>query len=270
VTQSGEPSRKRPPAKRRDRAAAGPDHPLVQRIIAELHNGERQTSSREKPIREGATNKSLHQILLDRLARGESLKRIDHDLRNIPGLSDEERAALRLIARGVKQSRTSTPAPPSNEPAADHQSEHPVRRKAIAAVLELARNETMMDVAMLGHIHNGHEIARQLAGDAQSFGLKPGGSIPIDDTYCQRLLQGRIPNIVRDTRANEHVRDLALTQTANIGAYIGVPLTTLDAQLYILCCLAHEQRPSLSRRDVVFLSALGETIAAELGASPVA
>jgi GAF domain len=242
--------------------------------MAELHHGDRKTLPREKPIRKGSTNKSLHQILLDRLARGESPERIDHDLRNIPGLSDEERAALRLIARGVKQSRTSTHAP-RNEPSADHPHERPGparisdRRKVIAAVLEVAHTETMMDVAVLGHIHEGHEIARQLAGDAQSFGLELGAAIPIEDTYCQRLLQGQISNIVPDTRANEHVRDLALTHAANIGAYIGVPLTTLNAQLYILCCLAHEQRPSLSRRDVVFLRGLAETIAAELDATPM-
>jgi GAF domain-containing protein len=141
--------------------------------------------------------------------------------------------------------------------------------RVIASVLELARTETEMDVAMLGEIRDGHETARQLAGDAQSFGLKLGESIPIAETYCQHLLEGRLPNIVPDTRANGHVRDLAVTRAGRIGAYIGVPLTTLDARVYILCCLAHEQRPSLSRRDVVFLRGLAETIAVELDAADV-
>jgi hypothetical protein len=41
-------------------------------------------------------------------------------------------------------------------------------------------------------------------------------------------------------------------------------LTTLDARLYVLCCLGHEQRPALRERDVLFLRGLGETIIREL------
>jgi GAF domain-containing protein len=143
------------------------------------------------------------------------------------------------------------------------------RRDVIAAALELARAETGMDIAVLGEIRDGRETARRLAGDARSFGLTLGESIPVEDTYCQHLLQGRLPNVVPDTSANEHVRDLTVTRAARIGAYIGVPLTTLNARLYILCCLAHEQRPSLSRRDVVFLRGLAETIAVELDAAHI-
>ena len=44
-----------------------------------------------------------------------------------------------------------------------------------------------------------------------------------------------------------------------------MPLTTSDARLFIVCCLAHEQRPSLTERDVRFLRGVGETIMAELG-----
>jgi GAF domain-containing protein len=69
---------------------------------------------------------------------------------------------------------------------------------------------------------------------------------------------------VPDARADEQLRDLEITRAARVGAYLGVPLTTRDARLYVLCCLAHEQRPQLGERDVLFLRGLGETILAEL------
>jgi len=121
-----------------------------------------------------------------------------------------------------------------------------------------------MDVAVLGEICRGHEVVRYLAGDGGSFGLTPGASMPIEDTYCHRLLTGRLSNVVPDAQANEQVRDLEITHAARIRAYIGVPLTGLDARLYVLCCLAHEQRPRLGERDVLFLRSLGDAIAAEL------
>ena len=67
-----------------------------------------------------------------------------------------------------------------------------------------------------------------------------------------------------DTHADDQLRDLQSTRAARIGAYIGVPLTTLDARLYVLCCIAHDQRPQLGERDVRFLRGLGEAIVAEL------
>lgn len=141
-------------------------------------------------------------------------------------------------------------------------------RDRLAATLELARSEMAMDVAVLGEIRGGREVVRALAGDARSFGLKIGASIAIEESYCDRLLHGRLSNPVRDARADEMVCELELTRTAGIGAYIGVPLTALDAGLYILCCLAHEKRPSLGERDVMFLRGLSETITAALDTRP--
>jgi GAF domain-containing protein len=141
-------------------------------------------------------------------------------------------------------------------------------RDRLAATLELARSETAMDVAVLGEIRGGREVVLAFAGEGASFGLKVGASISIEDSYCDRLLSGRLSNPVRDAQADEMVGELELTRTARIGAYIGVPLTVLDARLYILCCLAHEQRLSLGERDVVFLRGLGEAITAALDTRP--
>jgi GAF domain-containing protein len=121
-----------------------------------------------------------------------------------------------------------------------------------------------MDVAVLGEIRDGREVVPLLAGDGGSFGLAVGALAQVEETYCQRLLEGRLGNIVCDASSEEVVRDLELTRTARrLGAYIGVPLTTLDVRLYVLCCLAHEQRPELCERDVLFLRGLAETIIRE-------
>lgn len=121
-----------------------------------------------------------------------------------------------------------------------------------------------MDVALLGEIRDGQEVVRALAGRGRSFGLSVGASIPIEATYCHLLLQGRLRNVVPDSASEDLVKHLPLTRQANVGAYIGVPLTTLDGRLYMLCCLAHEQRPSLNARHVRLLRDLAQSIAAEL------
>ena len=113
-----------------------------------------------------------------------------------------------------------------------------------------------MDVAVLGEIRDGREVVRLVAGEAESFGLAVGASARVEETFCQRLPEGRLGNPVRDAISDERVRDLEVARAAGIGAYIGVPLTTLDARVYILCCLAHERRPALGEQDVLFLRGL--------------
>jgi GAF domain-containing protein len=215
--------------------------------------------------------------LLARLARGDSLERIDRELRRIGGLSEEERAALWLLAWGEQQRQAPTPsaaglrtdAVPSGGGSRAPEGRAAQSREVMGSTLELARVETSMDVAVLGEIHAGREVVRLLAGDAESFGLAIGGSLPVEETYCQRLLEGRLGNVIADASREELVRDLELTRAARIGAYIGVPLTTLDARLYMLCCLSHEQRPALCERDVLFLRGLTETIIRELDTAPL-
>lgn len=127
-----------------------------------------------------------------------------------------------------------------------------------------------MDVAALGEIRAGREVVHSLVGDGRSFGLRVGASLPVKETYSGRLLEGRISNVVRDAQADLRVNDLRLTRQARIGAYIGVPVSTQDARLYVLSCLAHERCPRLCERDVLFMRGVAATIIAALHATSAA
>lgn len=117
---------------------------------------------------------------------------------------------------------------------------------------------------MLGRIDEGHEIIHALAGDAASFGMAVGQCVPLESTYCHLLLQGRIGNVVSDATSHELLRDLLVTRAASVGAYIGVPLASPAATLFVLCCLAHERRPALGEHHVVMLRGLAQNVALKL------
>ena len=207
--------------------------------------------------------------VLDQLRSGDPLVRVERELRQVRGLSEDERAALWLLAWGEQQRGTPGAAPSGLNREDRATAVRPRRRgpteNLVTDALDLAHTETEMDVAVLGEVANGREVVRYLAGDGVSFGLSPGASVAIEDTYCHRLLTGRLANVVPDARADEQVRDLEITAAGRVGAYIGVPLTGLDARLYVLCCLAHEQPPQLGERDVLFLRDLGARIVSDLG-----
>jgi GAF domain-containing protein len=205
------------------------------------------------------------------LDRGESAAGIDCDLSRIAGLSEADRASIWALTWNElrRHERSWNPSISSQDQLPARSGAPPDPDQAIATTLERARRETEMDVAVLGEIRDGHEVVRLLAGDGQSFGMSVGSAIPIEESYCRRLLEGRLHNIVPDTRSDALLKDLAVTKLASVGAYIGVPVTTLQARLYILCCLAHEQRPSLSERHLFLLRRLAQDVAAELSATAI-
>jgi len=128
--------------------------------------------------------------------------------------------------------------------------------------MRLTRDLLDTDVAILTEIRSGRETARRIAGDWP--GIKEGESLPLDETFCKRMLEGRIDSYVQDAQADARVSDLAMTRQLGIGAYLGVPIRLEDMRLYVLCCLHHERRPSLGEKEVRLLSGLAESVRVEL------
>jgi GAF domain-containing protein len=141
--------------------------------------------------------------------------------------------------------------------------------ETLSQVLTLACTELDMGMAFVSEVVDGHELVRVSVG-GDDAGLGPGTSAPLDETICQRLLDGEIDGVVQDARGHPALKDLPAVETYGIGAYIGVPISVDSVRRYVLCCLALEQRPDLSGRDLRFLEGLAETVRAALSAEPVA
>ncbi|MDP8909316.1 MAG: HD domain-containing protein [Chloroflexota bacterium] len=132
-------------------------------------------------------------------------------------------------------------------------------------VLVAAREQLAMDVAYCSHFTAFEQVVESADGDAASFGLTPGTRIALGDTYSQRVVDGRLPNLITDARRDERVSGLATTDGADIGAFIGVPVRLSDGRLYgTLCCASHTAAPWLGDGDVAFMRVLGGLLADEV------
>ena len=140
----------------------------------------------------------------------------------------------------------------------------PERR--LDALLRLTRELLDTDVAMLSEITSRVEVVRRAAGEWPGVDSLVGVSLPIHDAICQQLLEGRIGSVVADVQADGRVRHLASATRFGVGAWIGVPIRPSDVELYMLCCLARETRPSFGEREVRLLRGLAESVRAELQA----
>ena len=123
--------------------------------------------------------------------------------------------------------------------------------ETIEDMLRDVRKALDMDVAFVSKFDADQLVFRKLEGDAESFGWQEGESFPIDESYCKRVLDGRIPQVVPNAKREEATKDLRVTSEADIGCYCAVALVLSDGRLYgTLCCVSHEADPSLRELDL--------------------
>ena len=118
-------------------------------------------------------------------------------------------------------------------------------------VLRDVRETLNMDVAFVSQFSEDRLVFRAVEGDAESFGWREGTSFPIDESYCKRVIDGRIPQVVPDAKREDATKDLRVTSETDIGSYAAVPLVLSDGRLYgTLCCVSHDPDPWLRERDL--------------------
>jgi response regulator RpfG family c-di-GMP phosphodiesterase len=133
---------------------------------------------------------------------------------------------------------------------------------SVERALDAVREFLDMDVAFVGRITAGEQVFDVLRGDGTSFGLSEGGAVPLDQTYCQRILSGRLPNLIPDTHGDDRAASVAATEEAGIGAYASVPLRFSDGRLHgMLCAASHAPKPSLGYRELQFLHVFARMVA---------
>lgn len=143
-----------------------------------------------------------------------------------------------------------------------HQIETAQESDVLEQALTAARERLRMDAAYITTIDSQHQTIDAVLGDAHALGLQ-GAMIPVEETYCIRMLRGDIPNVVPDTRVEPAVRDLDLTR--DIGAYIGVPVTLSDGRIHgTLCCASHSPHAELGPEELGFMQILADIVAARV------
>jgi len=131
---------------------------------------------------------------------------------------------------------------------------------AIDEALEVVREVLGMDVAYLSSIEDEQQEILSVTGDGETLEILPGRVVPLADTYCDRMLGGRIGNIVADASAEPEVDSVA-----GPASYVGVPLELHDGSVFgTLCAASGAPRNDLGERDVRFMRVLARVLAAEL------
>ena len=129
--------------------------------------------------------------------------------------------------------------------------------------LTAARERLGMDAAYIATVDSRQQTIEAMTGHTNAEALVEGAVIPIEQTYCARMLKGEIPNIVPDVAAEPALR--TVTVIRDIGAYIGVPVKLSDGRVHgSLCCASNDPRPGLGGPELRFMYVLADIVAAQI------
>jgi diguanylate cyclase (GGDEF)-like protein len=135
---------------------------------------------------------------------------------------------------------------------------------AIERSLAAARELLGMQLAYIAELSDEELRFVALDGEAGPFGdLGPGTVLPRTDTLCDRMLSGRVGNVISDVAATPGAADAGSSH--GIGAYVGVPVRLVDGTVYgSLCCVSDHAAPALRERDARVLDVLARIIADQI------
>ncbi|WP_310586338.1 sensor domain-containing phosphodiesterase [Stutzerimonas frequens] len=76
-------------------------------------------------------------------------------------------------------------------------------------------------------------------------------SNPLEESYCQRVVDGRLPKLINDATQLPAALELPVTRELPVGAHLSVPIRFSDGGVYgAFCCFSTQPDGSLNERDL--------------------
>lgn len=129
------------------------------------------------------------------------------------------------------------------------ESSDPLLDDSVSELLHAMRSRMQMDVVFVSEFVDGRRMFRYVDAADGAPDVAPGGSSPAEESVCQRIVEGRVPELVQDLSAMppEQLPPLPF----RIGAHLSTPIVLADRRIYgTLCCFSAAPRPDLVQGDL--------------------
>jgi EAL domain-containing protein (putative c-di-GMP-specific phosphodiesterase class I) len=138
-------------------------------------------------------------------------------------------------------------------------------------LLDLARARLGMDVAWLSVFTEDRQETASATGDLDAMHVSEGMSMPLEESFCVRVLSGQLPPVVTAAARNPLTRDLAVTGQLGIGSYVGAPVRSPGRRpVGMLCCISRDAGEQLDGSAVRTVEMLAELIGDRMAAEELA
>ena len=117
----------------------------------------------------------------------------------------------------------------------------------ISKLLQRVRERAGMDVVFIAQFVDGKRLIRYVAADPRDRKAHvEGHADPLEATYCERVLDGRLPEALPDALQQPESAHLPTTREHDIRAHIAIPVVTRNGRVFgTLCAYSHQPRAQL-------------------------
>ena len=135
--------------------------------------------------------------------------------------------------------------------------------RPLTFLLTQVRRHLGMDVVFASRFVDKQRLFEVVSAEGEAASLvAPGRSDALLDSYCQRIVDGRLPAIIADTSALHEAASLDITRLLNIRAYLSAPVVLPNGRVFgTVCCISHHARPDLRARDAEALQSVAQAVA---------
>lgn len=131
-------------------------------------------------------------------------------------------------------------------------------------LLHAARLHLGMEVSFISRFHEKHRVFRCVDQDQSVNLLRVGQSDPLDKSYCKKVVDGVLPELIHDAQKVPAAREIGATEALGIGAHVSVPIRFPDGTVYgTFCLFSFHADHSLNERDLALIKVFSN-IAAHL------
>ena len=132
---------------------------------------------------------------------------------------------------------------------------------AVREVLRDLRQNLKMDVIFISEIRDGKRMFKHVDNKPGCNLIATGGGSRLEESFCQCVLDGRLPKLVHDAEAHRAKARLPDTPF-RVGAHISAPIVLADGQVYgTLCTFSMAADPSLTDKDLKKLECVARVAA---------
>lgn len=135
----------------------------------------------------------------------------------------------------------------------------------IEEALTAIRVHLDMPVAYLSEFVGDRTIFRSVSAPGLDHMIKPGDEKALADVYCPHILDGRLPNLIPDTRDIPFCDRFEITESIPVRSHVSLPVLRDDGTPYgMFCCLSPEPNRTLNARDLAVMQTFANLAARQV------
>jgi len=139
--------------------------------------------------------------------------------------------------------------------------------EAVPGVLRLLRDRMNMDVVFVSEFTGGQRVFRYADQTPGREVVTAGESDPLETSWCQRVVDGRLPGLIADAAPLQR-QDPSLRTPFPIGTHLSTPIVLDDGEVYgTLCCFSFSVNPQITEQDLRRLRYTADLTASKINRS---